>query len=160
MKNLILVRHGKSSYENFTTDKNREISKTGIERTIKIALKSSSFVTSDFVFWSSSAKRAANTASIFAANLPFTKPTIVYKDNLYTFNSADLKSCIRTISDTINKMILFGHNPALTDFLNECTNLQIDNLPTSGLISIEFDTETWTNLPKGNILKTLFAKDL
>lgn len=160
MKNLILVRHGKSGYENFTTDKNRKISETGIERTIKVALDSKDFLDNDTVFWSSSATRAASTAAIFAEIIPFTIQSICFKDDLYTFNSADLKTCIHTIPDQINKIVLFGHNPAFTDFLNEFTNLQIDNLPTSGLVSIVFETETWSRLPQGKVVKTLFAKDL
>lgn len=160
MKNLILVRHGKSGYDNFTTDKNREISEIGIERTTKVALNSSTLITDSTVFWTSSATRAASTAAIFADALAISKNLLLVKDELYTFNVDGLKSAIQSIPDHIDKIMLFGHNPAFTNFINDCTNLKIDNLPTSGLVSIEFETQSWRHLPKGLVVKTLFAKDL
>lgn len=160
MKNIILVRHGKSSYENFTTDKNREISETGIERTVKVALDSKDFIDKNTSFWSSSAKRASATAAIFAEIIPIPFEAIHFSDKLYTFDEEALKKVINSIPNEIEKIVVFGHNPAFTDFINDNTNLRTDNLPTSGLVSIEFETDNWEKLPKGKVIKTLFAKDL
>ena len=160
MKNLILVRHGKSSYENFTTDKNRQISETGIERTLKVALNAKNFIDKFATVWTSVATRASETAAIFAKIIPISSDMISIKDALYTFDGGALKKVFTTIPNEIETIIIFGHNPAFTDFINENTNLKIDNLPTSGLVSIEFDTENWDKLPKGKVVKTLFAKDL
>ena len=160
MKNLILVRHGKSGYENFTTDKNRQISETGIERTVKVALDSKDFIDKTYAFWSSSAERAAATAAIFSEIIPIEKDLIYFTDDLYTFDIKALQNIIHSIPNEIDKIVVFGHNPAFTDFINDNTNLNIDNVPTSGLVSIEFETDKWKKLPKGTVIKTLFAKDL
>ena len=44
--------------------------------------------------------------------------------------------------------------------VNENTINTIDEIPTSGLVAIEFETKSWKNLPKGTVIKTLFAKEL
>lgn len=160
MKNLILVRHGKSSYENVTDDKSREISAIGIERTIKVALDSKNYIHKNATFWSSSASRAAATALIYAEIYSIALNSIHFKDELYTFDEAVLQKIISEIPNEINSIIIFGHNPAFTNFINNNTNLNIDNLPTSGMVVIEFESNNWMNLPKGKVIKTVFAKDL
>ena len=160
MKNLILIRHSKSSYDDFSSDKNRKCSEIGIARSIKVATAAKNYIKTDAYILSSTATRAAQTATIFSEIIPFLFDDIHFKDALYTFDSVALALEIKALSNQINTAVIFGHNPAFTDFINNNTNLRLDNLPTSGFVSIEFDTNNWNNLPKGNVVKTLFAKDL
>ena len=160
MKKLILVRHGKSGYEGFSSDKERNLSEIGIERTVRVALDANDFIDESFVFYSSSATRAFSTAAIFSEILKFPKEKINVIDDLYTFNTDNLEQFVTEISNELNSIVIFGHNPAFTDFINQNSNLKIDNLPTSGLVLIEFESENWKNLPKGKVIKTLFPKDL
>ena len=41
--------------------------------------------------------------------------------------------------------MIFGHNPGLTEFVNSLMDgeLDIDNVPTCGVVAFQFDTETW-----------------
>ena len=160
MKNLLLIRHSKSSYENFTSDKNRKCSEIGIERSVKVAKAAKNYIDNKAYFMCSTAIRAAETAIIFSEVVPFLFDDIRFKNELYTFDSEALTVEINAISNQVDTAVIFGHNPAFTDFINNNTNLRLDNLPTSGFIFIEFDTDNWSNLPKGNVTKTIFAKDL
>jgi phosphohistidine phosphatase len=58
--------------------------------------------------------------------------------------------------------MLVGHNPALTNFANRLLKVPIENLPTSGVVSISFDTDQWQNIAlagrKTNFV--LFPKEL
>ena len=160
MIKLILVRHGKSGYEGYSSDKERNLSEIGIERTVRVALDANDFIDESFVFYSSSSTRAFSTAAIFSEILKFPKEKIIVFDDLYTFNTDDLQRFVSEISNEINSIVIFGHNPAFTDFINQNSNLNIDNLPTSVLVLIEFESENWKNLHKGKVIKTLFPKDL
>ena len=160
MKNLVLIRHSKSSYDNFTSDKNRKCSEIGIERSVKVAKAAKNYIDNKAYFMCSTAARASETAIIFSEVVPFLFDDIHFKNELYTFDSKALTTEINAISNQINTAVIFGHNPAFTDFINDNTNLRLDNLPTSGFVFIEFDTDNWSNLPKGNVTKTIFAKDL
>jgi len=40
-------------------------------------------------------------------------------------------------------VMLFGHNPTFTGLVGYLTNQFIDNIPTSGVVQINFDFPTW-----------------
>jgi len=57
-------------------------------------------------------------------------------------------------------LIVFGHNAAMTNFVNKFGNVFIDNLPTSGFVSLQFDTDDWEKIKKGKTKKIIVPKDL
>ena len=160
MKTLILIRHGKAEYGNFSTDKMRKLTDEGVRRSLKVANESGLILTSDFKWYSSTGSRAAQTSIIFSEILNVSNKEITFLEELYTFDFSQLNSLISSLSDSFDKIVVFGHNGALTDFVNENTINTIDEIPTSGLVAIEFETKSWKNLPKGKVIKTLFAKEL
>ena len=56
--------------------------------------------------------------------------------------------------------MLFGHNHALTYFVNTYGDDYIENLPTSGLVIFEFDIATWKDLKPGKIIDLIIPKNL
>jgi phosphohistidine phosphatase len=52
----------------------------------------------------------------------------------------------------------FGHNAAITNFVNIFGDVSIENVPTSGFVSIEFDTENWIEIKKGKTKKIIVPK--
>ena len=160
MKNLILIRHGKAEYENYSSDKERKLTQEGIRRSLKVAKESIGYLNSDFEWYSSTGSRAAQTAIVFSKILNKNSDKIKFLDELYTFNVSDLISIIKSLPNNYNKIIIFGHNSALTDFVNENTINAIYEIPTSGLVSMEFESNNWKKLNKGKVIKTLFAKEL
>jgi phosphohistidine phosphatase len=160
MKTLILIRHGKSSWEKPTTDKERPLIERGILDIQNIATKFKNNLPQHFSIWSSDAKRAASTANLFAQEINFNSEKIEFKTELYTFNHTELENIIKTCPNSVENLILFGHNNALTDFVNKFADSYIENVPTSGLVQIGFDVDHWQNILKGKILKVIFPKDL
>jgi len=55
-----------------------------------------------------------------------------------------------------DNLILFGHNEAITNFVNKFGDLYIENVPTSGVVALQFDSEDWGNISKGKTITTLF----
>ena len=41
--------------------------------------------------------------------------------------------------------MLIGHNPGLTDLANDL-GCDIDNIPTCGIVEMEFDTDSWAHV--------------
>jgi phosphohistidine phosphatase len=160
MKKLTLIRHGKSSWELPLLDFERELTQKGVENSIKMAKESIDFIDSKTVFWSSYAKRAFQTASIFVENWNFDVAQIEIKKDLYTFDSSQLEQIIKSCSNNCENLIVFGHNSAITDFVNKFGNIFIDNVPTSGFVSIIFDTNNWQTISKGKTSKILFPRDI
>ncbi|MGQ2984183.1 SixA phosphatase family protein [Flavobacterium sp.] len=160
MKNLILIRHAKSSWDAPLSDKDRPLSNRGINDAHLMAGEVDEFLPKSFIVWSSTAQRAKNTAYIFAENLSIPIDTIIFNDDLYTFDEKKLASIIRSCDNQFDNLILFGHNDAITNFVNTFGNHALDNVPTAGFVSLSFDENDWKDIRKGKIKKTLFPREL
>lgn len=160
MKNLILIRHAKSSWETPIQDIDRPLLQRGIMDAHLVSSSILKYIPKTFLLWSSVAKRAADTALIFAQNISFPIENIVYKDDLYTFDENQLEKVIKSCDNLYESVILFGHNEAITNFVNKFGDYVLPNVPTSGFVSIQFEQEQWSSIKNGRILKTIFPKDL
>ncbi|PAM93848.1 histidine phosphatase family protein [Flavobacterium sp. IR1] len=160
MKNLILIRHAKSSWEAPLKDFDRPLMKKGILDAHKVSGQIAEFLPKTYIIWSSTAARASETALIFAQNLSYPIESIVYKDDLYTFDDKQLEKVIKSCDNSLESVILFGHNEAITNFVNKFGDVFIENVPTSGFVCLKFETESWDKLSKGRTQKTIFPKDL
>lgn len=160
MKNLILIRHAKSSWEAPLKDIDRPLEQRGIKDAHLVADNCTKHIPSTFVVWTSTAKRASETALIFAQTILYPIESIVFRDDLYTFDENQLEKVIKSCSNIFENIILFGHNEAITNFVNKFGDVFIDNVPTSGFVSLEFETDNWGNINKGKTRKILFPKKL
>ena len=160
MKNLILIRHAKSSWNAPLLDKDRPLAKRGMQDAHLMSTNIDEHLPKTFTMLSSTAKRASETAIIFAQNISCPLESIIFKDDLYTFEHRQLEKIVKSCNSDYDNVILFGHNEAITDFVNKFGDNYIDNVPTSGFVSIAFDTNRWESISKGKILKTVFPKDL
>jgi phosphohistidine phosphatase len=156
MKNLIIIRHAKSSWEAPLKDIDRPLTKKGIKNAHYVAEKCINYLPSKFVIWSSPAKRASETALIFAQTILYPLEDIIYKEDLYTFELNKLENVIKSCSNDFENVILFGHNEAITNFVNKFGDITVNNVPTAGFVSIEFDTNSWEKISKGKVKKVIF----
>lgn len=160
MKNLILIRHAKSSWDAPLIDKDRPLSKRGINDAHLMAAHVEDYLPKSYIVWSSTAQRARNTAYIFAENLSIPLETIMFNDDLYTFEAKKLENIIKSCDNRYDNLILFGHNDAITNFVNTFGNHVVGNVPTAGFVSLAFDTDDWKSIRKGTTEKVLFPSDL
>ena len=156
MKNLILIRHSKSSWDAPVQDIERSISQRGVKDAHLIAAKTPEILPPSYIVWSSKAKRTRETAFIFSQYLSIPLETIHFSEDLYTFDAKSLEKNIKKCENSYDSLILFGHNEAITKFVNKFGDLYIDNVPTSGLVALQFDSDDWENLSKGKTITTLF----
>jgi len=159
MKNLILIRHGKSSWNEPLHDSERRLNEKGIENSIKIANLTVDKIHPKSEIWSSFANRAFQTARLFVETWNLPDESIQIKKELYTFDGKKLEEIVKSTSNNCENVILFGHNNAITDFVNKFGDIFIDNVPTSGFVSINFDTNNWSTITKGKIISTTFPRD-
>lgn len=160
MKNLIVIRHAKSSWDAPLKDIDRPLDNRGIKDAHRIALRAVKHLPKTFLMFSSTAKRASETAIIFAQNFLYPIQNIVFKEELYTFDENNLERIVKSLNNRYDNVILFGHNEAITNFVNKFGDIFIENVPTSGFVSLKFDSDNWQFIDKGKTIKTLFPKDL
>lgn len=160
MKHLILVRHGKSSWEFGVEDRDRPLLERGIQDAHKVSrhFASSSF-TPDAVY-SSPAIRALHTCTVFLRKLKVPYHKFSLAERLYVFSGDALLDFIADLPDTEDKVMIFGHNHAFTEVANELGDRGIDNVPTTGLVHISFDIKGWHEVRKGKTERFLIPKAL
>jgi phosphohistidine phosphatase len=160
MKKISIIRHGKSLKSAYVSDKERPLIERGVADANLVSNHIKSNLEPHYTIISSTAKRAADTALIFATNLGYNPEDIIYMDELYTFDDRKFEQVIRNLDDSLHHILVIGHNPALTDFANNISNGFFENIPTSGLVEIEFSQEEWLNVKKGKVNHFVFAKKL
>lgn len=155
---IILIRHSKSSWDFNLEDKNRPLSERGIiDANVVFNELLSEIDVDDFNILSSDSERTLLTASIFASVFKLNINTIHFINELYTFDLLNFEKVIK--ENFTNNLIVFGHNNALTDFVNKYSEKYFENIPTSGVVILKFVSRNI--IPKSAIVhKTLFPKDL
>ena len=101
----------------------------------------------DFLHCSSSV-RTHETSKFFIDEINYDQ--IKYDKSLYHTSSSALIINIKNYKEKYNSAMLIAHNPALTDLINEITNISIDNFPTTGLIEIDFNSAMWSGISSKN----------
>jgi phosphohistidine phosphatase len=160
MKQLMLVRHAKSSWDAPLRDFDRPLTSNGIHDAHLVSSEISKHIPKMYLLWSSPAKRAVETAVIFAQNISFPVESIVFKEELYTFDGKKLEEIIKSCPDVYDNLIVFGHNEAITNFVNKFGNIFVDNVSTSGFVKIIFENTSWNNIENGITKKIIFPRDL
>lgn len=160
MKRLVLVRHGKSSWDNDLPDHKRPLKKRAYNDAEVVIHAFQNLYQAGATLWSSQAVRAHETAKMFKEKLKVPDSEFLVKEELYTFNQNDLLSVILSCPDSIDKLMVFGHNPAMTILVNSLGDKKIDNLPTTGLCVIDFPVDSWKDIRKGKTILTLLPKNL
>ncbi|MDT0295156.1 SixA phosphatase family protein [Mesonia ostreae] len=158
MKTLILVRHGKSSWKEDLPDHERPLKKRAFndaDLVIKAFKLQNNYEPCVF---SSSAVRALTTAKLFKEALKIEDDKFSVKKELYTFEEGELLNFVRNADDSIQNLMLFGHNPAMTNLTNQLGDDMINNLPTTGLVVLQFEIDSWKDINSGKTLVKLFPK--
>jgi phosphohistidine phosphatase len=150
MKNLIVIRHAKSSWDQpELPDMDRPLNERG--------LRDAPFMGSLLKFrgllpdriLSSPARRAVETARFIAREIGYPPEEIELRGPIYLADAPMLLDLLREFDDTWNRVFLIGHNPGLTDFVNFLADEDLSNVPTAGIASIRADVESWSHVSRG-----------
>lgn len=161
MKTLILIRHAKSSWKFDVIDHLRPLKKRGINDAILVSenLKNKQIKIPDLVLISD-AKRAVETAEIFIKILDWKNLDCQLNHDLYDFSGEYAYRVITSCPDNVSTLVVFGHNPTLSILASQLGSEFIDSIPTSGVVEISFEVNSWEEIKSGITVQTLFPKDL
>lgn len=144
MKKLIVVRHAKSSWQNVEqSDFDRPLNDRGKKNAPVMAKRLHSREPEIDAFVSSPARRAFTTATFFAEEYGVNESAIIQVRELYHAPSATFYKTIAGLDDNWHSVILFSHNPGITDFINTLTHVRIDNMPTCGVFAVTAPVTSW-----------------
>jgi phosphohistidine phosphatase len=149
MKQLYIIRHAKSSWKEISLDDfERPLNKRGKTDAPFMGTKlKEKNVMPDLVL-SSPALRAKTTAQIIAKKIEF-KKEIVLNEDIYESSVSELHKIVSEIDDKNRVVFLFGHNPSLNMLAQHYLNFN-ENIPTCGIVKIEFDCDSWSDINAKN----------
>ena len=149
MKQLLLLRHAKSSWESLAEDRNRSLTQGGVNRIKRMAKASSELFKSYEVVFSSPANRAMHTACVMMCEVQMPFEYFNLREQLYTFKVSELINFIKSLPDHYSKVICVGHNPAFTYAVSTLSTTNLDHLPTAALAQIQFEQNKWEHIKNG-----------
>lgn len=150
-KTLILVRHAKSSWKDTSlNDIQRPLNKRGKRDAPKMGkylLKSR--IVPQAIF-SSTGLRALTTARLISVEMGMKPSEINIDEKIYTFNAEELLKVVKSLKDKFDRVMIVGHNPAVTDLVNYLCGSKIDNIPTCGVALLRFPVNSWKKISKNS----------
>ena len=160
MKTLYLVRHAKSSWSENVQDHQRSLNSRGLSDMVVVSEHVAAHFPMPDRMISSDANRALTTAKQFQNAYQFPESKFFIDAQLYDFSGGRLLNVIQSCDDNVNRLMIFGHNYALTIIANQLGNTYIENIPTCGFVQIDFEENHWKNCTKGKTIESVFPKDL
>jgi phosphohistidine phosphatase len=158
MKELILVRHAKSSWADASlADRERPLNPRGRRDAPLMAerLAESGAVVDRLL--TSPARRTRMTAQAFVEAFRLEEEDLRLEPQLYGAGEDDWLEVIGRQPGQVQSLLMVGHNPGLTGFLNDFLDDPVANVPTCGIARLQFDLEAWNEIEEAEPLKVLYA---
>ncbi len=151
MKRLLLARHAKSDWNDpRLTDRERPLNARGEKNAPDMGRRLQRLGVRPGCIVCSSAVRALATARLLARELGVTPLKLVVLDELYAASPGSMLQLIQSLDAGDDEVLLVGHNPESTACANLLLGRQvIDNVPTCGVVALEFAVGHWVDVAPG-----------
>ena len=143
MKKITLLRHGNSLFQDSSTnDWSRPLSPEGEIECHDVAkfIKDCHPLPSKII--SSNARRTIETVKILLEKNKWDSEILNVDKELYLASANLLTKKIQSQSESINDLIIVGHNPGLSELSSSILKQSI-YLPTSGCVSLNINLDLW-----------------
>lgn len=143
MKRLYLIRHAKSSWTDPNLeDFDRPLNKRGKVDAPEMAGRLTRLEVKPDLIVASPARRARKTAIQMAKGTGYDKKAIRYYDDLYLGSLSYHLSLLTNLFSEVDILFLVGHNYTITELAEYLSGAIIENIPTCGVVAIEYDSDT------------------
>jgi phosphohistidine phosphatase len=150
MKTLLILRHAKAENkgkETVATDHPRALTGRGRAEASEVGRRMAAQGVRPNLMVSSDARRAYQTATLAATELPEAAP-IQLDPDVYNASLDTLLAVVRRQPDSAECVVLVGHNPGFEDLASALTGQSLA-LPTGGLACLTFATAAWSAVQEG-----------
>lgn len=147
MKRLYLVRHAKSDKSNpILKDIDRPLNERGYKDAYFMSTLMQKEKHIPDILLASPAVRAYSTALIFLKKFGFERGQLILNDKLYEEEKETYIDEIKSMPDNYNSLMLFAHNPTLTEVAAMLSDKPVSDFPTCGIICIDFEVTAWKEI--------------
>jgi phosphohistidine phosphatase len=144
MKTLFLMRHAKAAADDAGTDHERPLTSRGTKNAASMGelLGGENLVPQ--LIMSSSAVRARDTAIALAEACEW-KPELRIVRALYLADAAAILAQAARASDSVESLMIVGHNPAMEDVVSELAGNK-EHFPTSAIARFTVPSTRWSEI--------------
>jgi phosphohistidine phosphatase len=145
MKILLILRHAKSSWKHAELpDFDRPLNKRGKRDAPRMGeLLRQVDLLPDLIL-SSSAQRARQTTQAVVDTSGY-GGEVHWLDSLYAAPPESYLEALRRLDDSLQRVMVVGHNPGLEELLEELTGAD-EALPTAALVQVMLPIQSWSQL--------------
>lgn len=145
MRNLLVLRHAKSSWDNpDLSDHDRPLNPRGLRDGPRMARLIESKDLLPQLIISSTAARAKRTALMIAQCASF-YGALEFDSELYMAMPNTYLNSIRMRAATLDPIMVIGHNPGIEELISDATH-QPCRMPTAALAWLAFDVDDWNEI--------------
>lgn len=155
-RKLLIIRHGKSSWDSIVSDIDRPLTERGVKNSYEMAARLADRNMVPEMIISSPANRALHTAIIMYRTWELNDQNLLVRKSLYLPEIEDIAGTIAEVEDHVASVAIFGHNPGFTQFANRFLEPRVDNVPTAGVVELTMECEAWNDIFNARILETEF----
>ena len=145
MKNLLLMRHAKSSWKDVSlNDHQRPLNKRGKRDAPRMGkyLREQGIILDAILC--STAVRARETVDRFLNEYTF-EGEVFYVDDLYHASHETYIALLNQLPETADTVLIVGHNPEMDTFLEIACD-EFEHMPTGAVAVVQFSVKHWSEL--------------
>ncbi len=147
MKTLIIVRHGVFDHSDpQIADVDRSLNRHGHHQADRMADRFSELKIKPDLLVSSTAKRAVETAQIYAKKLDISPEAIRVEENIFQAERSEILRVVQSFDDDAQTVVLFGHHPGVTKLLHHLVDSEVEKMSLASCAVLELSSESWRSV--------------
>lgn len=145
MKELLIMRHAKSSWDNANlSDHERPLNKRGEKDAPRMGHLLKEEALSPDLIISSTAERALNTAELVALNCDYNRE-LALSSRFYGADPQTFVDVLHLVDDSNSRVMIVGHNPGLEELVAELTEFD-GRFTTANIAHVQLPIDSWRDL--------------
>ena len=150
-RTLFIVRHAMANAsEPEMRDIDRVLSSEGLQQASRLGVYLAKKNASVSAIISSNAVRAIQTSEQIADQIGFDTSKIISDEDLYEASVRILLNKVHEISNDWTEVVVVGHNPVLSYFVEYLTGHHFDGMVAGSLVKISSTVKDWTEITQEN----------
>jgi len=150
-KTLFIVRHGKARPKEVgEKDQERALDAEGLRTATRLGAYLYNKNTDISALISSTAVRARHTSEQIADQINYDISKIIFDEDLYEASVRIVLDKVNAFSDDWNEVVIVGHNPVLSYFVEYITGYHFEGLEAGGIVKIACSVDSWLEVAQGN----------
>lgn len=162
MLRLTLVRHATASWDGSQArDFERPLDAGGRREAPVMALRARNLRRAPDLLVSSPAVRAISTARLFAERFGVPEADIVEEPRIYDASLPTLVDVLRSLPADASHVMVFGHNPGLSELSRWLATCPFDDMPTCAVATFDLAVDAWPEVDAGcgRLVRYLHPRD-